>query len=91
MSITLAAANPFQSLIDPASIVEHIERSEALNSLSRRFCRPLDKPLIPLRPGIAANAAVFDAAIDDEDDHMVGDWNDSNTAFGTADFVDTAR
>jgi hypothetical protein len=37
------AANPFALLLDPASVVAQMERSERLNRLSSRICRPLDK------------------------------------------------
>jgi hypothetical protein len=36
-------ANPFALLLDPASVVAQMERSERLNRLSSRICRPLDK------------------------------------------------
>jgi len=35
--------NPFALLLDPASVVAQMERSERLNRLSSRICRPLDK------------------------------------------------
>jgi hypothetical protein len=37
-------ANPFALLLDPAAVVAEMERSERLNRLSSRICRPLDKP-----------------------------------------------
>ena len=40
-------ANPFVMLTAPETILQAIERSERLNALQRRVCRPLDKPLIP--------------------------------------------
>jgi hypothetical protein len=40
-------ANPFVMLTEPEAILQAIERSERLNALQRRVCRPLDKPLIP--------------------------------------------
>jgi hypothetical protein len=42
-----SVANPFVMLTEPQSILQAIERSERLNALQRRVCRPLDKPLIP--------------------------------------------
>lgn len=36
--------NPFALLLDPAAVVAEMERSERLNRLSSRICRPLDKP-----------------------------------------------
>ncbi len=50
-------ANPFALMIDPQSIFDKIERSERLERLQRRVCRPLDKPLLPLDAGAAADAA----------------------------------
>ncbi len=39
--------NPFTMMMDPETILQAVERSERLNRLQRRVCRPLDKPLIP--------------------------------------------
>jgi hypothetical protein len=41
------ASNPFGMLTDPQTILQAVERSERLNLLERRVCRPLDRPLIP--------------------------------------------
>lgn len=54
-------ANPFALMMDPQAVIEAMERSERLNRLQSRICRPLDKPLIPL-VGEAANA--FDQEVD---------------------------
>jgi hypothetical protein len=56
-------ANPFALMIDPQAIFDQIERSERLERLQRRVCRPLDKPLLPLEAGAAAETA--DEAADD--------------------------
>jgi hypothetical protein len=53
-------ANPFALMMDPQAVFEAMERSERLNRLQSRVCRPLDKPLIPL----VNDAAAFDAAVD---------------------------
>ena len=45
--------NPFAMMIDPQAVLAQIERSERLERLSRRICRPLDKPLL----GAAADDA----------------------------------
>ena len=50
--------NPFALLLDPQAVVDQIEHSALLARLSRRICRPLDKPLL----GMAADPA------DDGDD-----------------------
>ena len=54
-------ANPFALMMDPQAVFEAMERSERLNGLQSRICRPLDKPLIPLVPDEAAR---FDQDID---------------------------
>ncbi|HYR25691.1 MAG TPA: hypothetical protein VEQ09_07665 [Aquabacterium sp.] len=41
-------ANPFALMMDPQAVLEAMERSERLNRLESRVCRPLDKPLIPM-------------------------------------------
>jgi hypothetical protein len=46
-------ANPFALMMDPQAVVEAMERSERLNRLQSRVCRPLDKPLIPMVDGDA--------------------------------------
>ena len=55
-------ANPFALMMDPQSVLEAMERSERLNRLQSRVCRPLDKPLIPL---VNADAQAFDHDVDD--------------------------
>lgn len=64
------SANPFAMMIDPQAVLAKIERSERLERLQRRICRPLDKPLLALDPA-AANAAHdltdYDSAIDEAD------------------------
>ena len=37
---------PFAVMLDPQSVLDKIERSERLERLHRRVCRPLDKPLL---------------------------------------------
>jgi hypothetical protein len=39
--------NPFSLMMEPELVLQAMERSPALRSLSRRQLRPLDKPLIP--------------------------------------------
>lgn len=41
------AVHPFALLLDPATVLARIERSERLQALQRHVCRPLDT----LRPG----------------------------------------
>ncbi len=47
-------ANPFALLVSPESVSQAVARSERLQHLRRRVCRPLDKPLIPHRGPRAA-------------------------------------
>ncbi|MDE2401637.1 MAG: hypothetical protein KGL90_08230 [Burkholderiales bacterium] len=53
-------ANPFALMMDPQAVIAAMERSERLNHLQSRICRPLDKPLIPL----VGDANAFDQEID---------------------------
>ena len=43
-----ASAHPF-ALLSPKEVCDAVARSERLSGLRRRVCRPLDKPMIPLR------------------------------------------
>lgn len=38
--------NPFALMLDPQAVIAQIERSQRLEGLQRRVCRPLDKPLL---------------------------------------------
>lgn len=40
------SANPFALMLDPAAVFAQLERSQRLEALERRICRPLDKPLL---------------------------------------------
>jgi len=44
---TEIVGNPFVLMLNPAEVFQAMERSERLERLQRRVCRPLDKPLIP--------------------------------------------
>lgn len=57
-------ANPFLMLTQPDSILRAVERSERLDGLKRRVCRPLDRPLIPKIQ--QADLSAYDDAIDSE-------------------------
>jgi hypothetical protein len=39
------AINPFAMMIDPQAVLQAVERSERLQRLQRRVCRPLDERL----------------------------------------------
>ncbi len=43
MAQTRIASNPFALMMDPASVIAAMERSERLSRLQSRICRPLDK------------------------------------------------
>ncbi len=49
-------ANPFSLLVSPEAVSKAVADSERLARLRRRVCRPLDKPMIPLRPQAAMPA-----------------------------------
>lgn len=49
MTQSAIAANPFQLMLDPASVLSAIEKSDALGRLNSRLCRPLDKPVLGAR------------------------------------------
>ena len=63
--------NPFALMLDPQAVFAQIERSERLERLQRRVCRPLDKPLL----GTAADDA-DDGAGEDAADADLGDGAD---------------
>jgi hypothetical protein len=52
-------ANPFALLLNPAAVVEEMERSERLNRLASRICRPLDRAQPPA--GGSTDVAADDA------------------------------
>ncbi len=56
-------ANPFALMMEPEAVFQAMERSERLNRLQRRVCRPLDKPLIPK---IGDETDAFDQAVEAE-------------------------
>jgi hypothetical protein len=41
-----SAPNPFALLLDPQAVFMAIEKSERLERLHSRICRPLDKPAL---------------------------------------------
>lgn len=57
-------ANPFVLMMSPETILRAVERSDRLNRLQRRICRPLDRPLIPKMRDAALEA--YDRAVDGE-------------------------
>lgn len=62
--------NPFMLMIDPATVIAAMEKSERLSGLNRHVCRPLDKPLPLVGGGVAAGSETDtvngeDEALDD--------------------------
>lgn len=66
MRSTQISLNPFAMMMDPETILQAVERSDRLNRLQRRVCRPLDKPLIPKTH--VAGQADFDRTVDLDDE-----------------------
>ncbi len=58
-------ANPFSLMMNPADVFEALERSDRLDRLQRRVCRPLDKPLIARKD---IDTDDYDHAIDSENE-----------------------
>ena len=45
MTTSQIASNPFALMMDPESVFAALARSDRLERLKSRICRPLDKPL----------------------------------------------
>jgi hypothetical protein len=60
--------NPFALMLDPQAVIAQIERSERLEGLHRRVCRPLDKPLLGNAVDEAAEGADLAAGVAGADD-----------------------
>lgn len=71
------SSNPFAMLVDLDQVVRTMERSERLARLRSRVYRPLDKPLIALKPA-ADEADDFDAMIDAAPDEELADDDAAN-------------
>lgn len=69
MTTLTSAANPFALLLDPQTVLASIERSERLERLHSRICRPLDKPVLP-SAATAKEQNSFDREIDDAADDL---------------------
>lgn len=64
--------NPFALMLDPQSVIAQIERSERLEGLHRRVCRPLDKPLLGGNVDEASdNEGMATSAADADDDNAM--------------------
>ena len=64
MTTQRRVANPFALMTDPQSILEAMGRSERLDQLKRRVCRPLDGPA----PGKEGEDNPSEQAADSSDD-----------------------
>jgi hypothetical protein len=64
-------SNPFALLLNPEAVVAEMERSERLNRLSSRICRPLDRP----HPAGASESQADDSnlvMLDSDEDRRIG-------------------
>lgn len=72
MTSTQHVDNPFALLMDPDSVIRAMEKSERLETLHRRICRPLDRPLLPKKGEVAEEADVeFEGEAQDQDFHQM--------------------
>ena len=58
-------SNPFALMLHPDAVLAAMAHSDRLHRLTRRICKPLDKPLIPKTP---EDVAAFDHDVDDSED-----------------------
>ena len=65
--------NPFALMLDPQAVIAQIERSERLEGLHRRVCRPLDKPLLAGAVDQTGESSELSAADADADDGGTAD------------------
>ncbi|MCB2020974.1 MAG: hypothetical protein M9915_04170 [Rhizobacter sp.] len=70
MQETTPVANPFALMMNPEAVLQALARSDRLERLQRRICRPLDKPVIAKAE---PDAEEFDKSVDaqagSESDH----------------------
>lgn len=59
-------ANPFALMMDPEAVLAAMERSERLNHLQSRVCRPLDKLETPDQ-GASPFSHLRDAEVEQEE------------------------
>ena len=52
-----AERNPFMLMLNPEVVLAAVEKSERLSRLNRHLCRPLDRPVVALRPAADDGAA----------------------------------
>lgn len=56
-------ANPFELMMNPEAVLQAMARSDRLERLQRRVCRPLDKP-VTAHKGSETDA--FDSAVESQ-------------------------
>lgn len=81
--------NPFALMIDPQSVLAQIEHSERLERLSRRVCRPLDKPML----GSAEQADVEtegEGEVDDDSQDLAARASDGSASGAGSDMGGTS-
>lgn len=81
--------NPFALMLDPQAVIAQIERSERLEGLHRRVCRPLDKPLLGVAQEADTEAVSAEATIDEGTDEGADDA-DSAAARDASDASDAS-
>ena len=96
MEAALDLASPFAALVSPSDVIEAVERSATLRSLSSRVHRPLDKPLIAHRKledepsPFSVDVLDFDAAVDAELDEDFTEWDEEVSALVRGDELEAA-
>ena len=66
MDKSLLVSNPFALMMNPDDVLQAMQHSDRLSRLSRRICKPLDKPMIP--KGGTEQQAAFDHEVDDSEE-----------------------
>lgn len=61
MTTASVCTNPFELMLDPASVHRRVEDSEQLSRLGQRRCHPLDRAVIRCA---SAEIAAFDGKVD---------------------------
>lgn len=62
MTPSQITSNPFAQMMDPQAVIAAVERSERLQRLQSRVCRPLDKVFVG--PEAGEEAVSFDASVE---------------------------
>lgn len=81
--------NPFALMLDPQAVFAQIERSERLERLQRRICRPLDKPLLANAGDETGEGS--DEGGDEGGGEGISEGNSEGAAASEADFFSAAE